>query len=299
MSYQPGAPGDWGEMAETSAISIAQEELLTRDNCPHFLRSWKTGGPDALLIMHGLGGHSGWYIAMGNSLAAQGLNVYALDHRGFGRSGGFPGHIDDYHTFLEDIRFILTEIRKRHPQGRIYLLGHSMGGLFAAHFATIYAEMLSGLLLLNPWIQDTSAFSVFSLLSVLVGGLFKSKQYWTTANIATMTTNPEAMQMLQADTFWRKQVTSSLLFQTLLMRLAMPSKAKAITLPTLLMQAEDDKAIIISANQQFYQNLASSDKTWHSYPHYGHDSEFERDRSQMDADIIHWIQAEGKSAQEG
>jgi alpha-beta hydrolase superfamily lysophospholipase len=276
-------------MEETADISIAKEELLTRDDCPHFLRSWKTGGPDALLIMHGLGGHSGWYIDMGNALAAQGINVYAMDHRGFGRSGGLPGHIDDYHTFLEDIRFILTEICKRHTEGNIYLMGHSMGGLFAAHFAATYGEMLSGLLLLNPWIQDTSKFPFFSLLSILLGGLFKSKQYWTTGDVTKMTTNPEAIQMLQADTFWRRQVTASLLFQALLMRLAIPSKAKAITIPALIMQAEDDKAVVIPTNQQFYETLASQDKTWKTYPHYCHDSEFEHDRSQMDADILDWI----------
>jgi alpha-beta hydrolase superfamily lysophospholipase len=298
MSYQPGAPGDWGRMEETPAITIAQEKLLTADNSPHFLRSWNTGSADALLIMHGLGGHSGWYIDMGNSLASQALSVYAMDHRGFGRSGGFPGHIDDYHTFLEDIKFVLAELRKRHPKGKIYLLGHSMGGLFASHFATTYGEMLDGLLLLNPWIQDTSKLRLFDVIAILLGGFFKSKHYWTTGNTATMTTNPEALQMLQADIFWHKQVTSSLLFQTTLMRLAMSSKAKAITIPTLIMQAEDDKAVISGANQKFYEALASQDKTWKSYPNYCHDSEFEHDRSQMDADILTWIRQYSNTASE-
>ncbi len=296
MSYQPAAPGDWGRMEKTPDITIAKEELLTADNCPHFMRSWNTGSADALLIMHGLGGHSGWYIDMGNSLAAHGLSIYAIDHRGFGRSGGFPGHMDDYQTLLDDIQFVLAEIRKRHPEGKIYLLGHSMGALFAAHFATSHENMLDGLLLLNPWIQDTSKLRLFDSIAILLGGFFKSKHYWTTGNTATMTTNPEALQMLQADIFWHKQVTSSLLFQTLLMRLAMSSKAKAITLPTLVMQAEADKAIVIRANQKFYQALASQDKTWKTYPGYSHDSEFEHDRSQLDADILTWIRQHSGTA---
>lgn len=289
MSFQPAAPGDWGSMEERAGIVLAKEELLTADTCPHFLRSWQTGSADALLIMHGLGGHGGWYIDMGNALAAQGLSVYAMDHRGFGRSGGFPGHIDDYQTFLDDIQFVLAEIRQRHPAGNIYLLGHSMGGLFAAHFAATHADMLAGLLLLNPWIGDTSKFRIFDIIAILLGGLFKSKHYWTTGNTATMTTNPPALQMLNADIYWHKQVTSSLLFQTTRMRLAMSSIAKAITLPTLIMQAEADKAIKIGANRQFYEALASQDKSWKTYPNYHHDSEFEADRSRMDADILAWI----------
>ena len=117
MHYQPGAPGDWGQMQLTANIVTATEELITEDTCKLFLRSWKTDSSQVLLILHGLGGHSGWYIDMGNVLSSRGITVYAMDHRGFGRSGGLPGHIDDYHTYVEDIRFVVAEIRKRHSGG--------------------------------------------------------------------------------------------------------------------------------------------------------------------------------------
>ncbi len=172
-----------------------------------------------------------------------------------------------------------------------------MGGLFAAHFAAAHADMFNGLILLNPWIEDTSKLRLFDIIAIFLGGLFKSKHYWTTGNTATMTTNPPALQMLNADIYWHKQVTSSLLFQTTRMRLAMPSLAKAITLPTLFLQAEADTAIKIRANQKFYATLASQDKTWKSYPNYCHDSEFEADRSQMDADILAWIRQHSSSGE--
>ncbi|HKF36530.1 MAG TPA: alpha/beta fold hydrolase, partial [Ktedonobacteraceae bacterium] len=111
MSYQPTAPGDWGRMQQAPDIITATEELATADACKLFLRSWRTGSSNVLLILHGLGAHSGWFIDMGNKLAARGLTVYAMDHRGFGRSGGLPGHIDNYQTFVEDIHFIVTGIR--------------------------------------------------------------------------------------------------------------------------------------------------------------------------------------------
>ena len=53
-------------------------------------------------FMHGLGAHSGWFIDMGNSLNEQGLTVYAIDHRGFGRSGGFRGHMAQAQTPVRD-----------------------------------------------------------------------------------------------------------------------------------------------------------------------------------------------------
>ncbi len=129
MRYQQDAPGDWGSMQETEAVKTATEVLVTTDGCKLFLRSWQTDSSDVLLLLHGLGAHSGWFIDMGNELAARDVTVYAMDHRGFGRSEGLAGHIDNHQTYVEDIAFIVSEIRKRHAQARIYLLGHSMGGI--------------------------------------------------------------------------------------------------------------------------------------------------------------------------
>ena len=102
MLYQKEAPGDWGEMKGTDTVKVATETLAMADGCKLFLRSWVTGSSDVLLILHGLGAHSGWFIDVGDALAARGLTVYADDHRGFGRSEGLPAHIDIYSTFVED-----------------------------------------------------------------------------------------------------------------------------------------------------------------------------------------------------
>ncbi len=299
MYYQPNAPGDWGQIQSTAGIVTATEELTTWDACKLFLRSWKTDSSQVLLILHGLGGHSGWYIDMGNVLSSRGITVYAMEHRGFGRSGGRPGHIDDYHTYVEDICFVVTEIRRRHPGAAIYVLGHSMGGIFAAYFAAKYGSMLTGVLFLNPWIEDTSSISLLTTLGILLGGIFKSKRYWLLAGGSeAMTTNPEAARMLEADSFWRRSETASFLVQILLMRLGVLGKAKRVTIPALVMQAEADKSVVVSAAHKFYQSLASSDKTWKTYPNYAHDSEFEQDRLLLDTDVVTWIGTHARAASE-
>jgi len=290
MLYQADAPGDWGQMQATADIVTATEELTTADACKLFLRSWKTDSSQVLLILHGLGGQSSWYIDMGNVLSSRGISVYAMDHRGFGRSGGLPGHIDDYHTYVEDIRFVVTEIRRRHPEAAIYMLGHSMGSIFATYFAAKYGSMLTGVLFLNPWIENTSSVSLLTILAIVLGGIFKSRRYWQLAGgTETMTTNAEAIRMLQADSFWRRSETASFWVQILLMRLAVLGKAKDVTIPAFVMQAEADRSVVSAATRKFYETLASSDKTWKTYPNYDHDSEFEQDRSLLDTDLVTWI----------
>ncbi len=299
MDYLMEAPGDWGQMQSTADSVTATEELTTADACKLFLRSWKTDGSQVLLILHGLGGHSGWYIDMGNVLSSRGISVYAMDHRGFGRSGGLAGHIDDYHTYVEDICVVVAEIRRRHPEAAIYMLGHSMGSIFATYFAAKYGSMLTGVLFLNPWIKDTSSVSLLTILAVVVGGIFKSRRHWQLAGgTETMATNAEAIQMLQADLFWRRSQTAAFLVQILLMRLGVLGKAKDVTIPAFVMQAEADKSVVSSAARKFYETLASSDKTWKTYPNYDHDSEFEQDRSLLDSDLVTWIDVHATTTSE-
>jgi alpha-beta hydrolase superfamily lysophospholipase len=290
MLYQPDAPGDWGQMLETDTIKTSTSLLETSDGCTIFLRSWMTNSPDILLILHGLGAHSGWFIDMGNKLAARGLTVYAMDHRGFGRSGGLRGHIDNYHTYVEDINFIVTTIRKRHPEATIHILGHSMGAIFASHYAAKYQNELTSILFLNPWVQDTSQLPMLTTLRIFLGGIFKSRRYWQVAGGSdVMTTNPEAIQMLQSDPYWCRKQTASFLYQIILMRSAMLKKAKLISKPGLVMQAEADKSVVPEASHELYDTLVNNDKTWKTFPGYAHDSEFEADRTLLDNEVVAWI----------
>ena len=290
MLYQKEAQGNWGQMQGTETSVVNTETLLMADGTQLFLRSWVTGSNSILLILHGLGAHSGWFIHMGGELAARGLTVYAVDHRGFGRSGGPAGHVDAYQTYVEDTYAVIAEIRKRHPGARMFVLGHSMGAIFTTHLAAKHGDALAGLLYLNPWIKEVPGASPFTLMKVAVGGIFKSKRLWQLAGgPEVMTTNPEAVEMLNADPHWRRAETATFFVQFLRMRAAALKLAKSITLPALVMQAEEDKAVLISGSRQLYEALASSDKTWRTYPGYAHDSEFEADRSQMDEDIVAWI----------
>jgi alpha-beta hydrolase superfamily lysophospholipase len=292
MLYQKDAPGDWGQALETAEISVAYEHITMADGCKLFLRGWTTRSTDVLLILHGLGGHGGWYIDMANALAVRGLTVYTIDHRGFGRSEGLAGHIDNYQTFVEDSAAVIREIHKRHPDANIYLLGHSMGARFATYVAARYSNLLAGVLYINPWVQETITIPIGKTLAIFASGLLKSRRPWQVAGGSeVMTTNPEAVAMLHTDIHWQRTQTASFLVQLFIMRLGLLKQARRIGLPTLVMQAENDQSVLIPASHTLYTALASSDKTWKTYPNYQHDSQLEADRSQMDNDIVAWIHA--------
>ncbi len=303
MLYRVDAPGEWGSMRGTATIQTSVETLAMADGCKLFLRSWRSASRDVLLILHGLGAHSGWFIDMGNELAARGLNVYVVDHRGFGRSEGLPGHVERAANYLTDLVAVLQEIRRRHTDqdaasspARVYILGHSMGGIFATHLAARFSSLLDGVIFLNPWVRDQAKVAPAMALGIFSGGLVRSRRLWRNpGGTEGMTTNPEAIAMLQADPYWRRDLTANFWLEILRMRLQVLKLAARITLPALVLQVEQDKSVIPTASRQLYETLASPDKSWKLYPDYAHDTELEAERAQLDQDIVEWIQAHAAS----
>lgn len=86
----------------------------------------------AMLIVHGIGEHSGRYEHVGGAFAARGIDVVGFDNRGFGQSGGARAYVDSFDDYLGDVQVL---IEKRAELGvPVILLGHSLGGLICTAY---------------------------------------------------------------------------------------------------------------------------------------------------------------------
>lgn len=257
-----------------------------------YCRFWRAEAPATLLIVHGLGAHGGWFIDMGNALASRGVNVWVVDHRGFGRSEGPRGHVTDYRRYLQDIDAVVDAVHAALPGTRLFMLGHSMGAVFATYYAAAHPEKLSGMLLLNPWIKDQLSPPIGTVLAVALRGMMKSPRLYRLAGgTDAMTVNADAAKLLEADPYWVQEESASFFWQVTLMRNGVLKQAQQVRPPALVLQAGQDKSVVASASQEAFGRLGSADKTWKDYPTYAHDSEFEPDRSAMDDDIATWMKA--------
>jgi alpha-beta hydrolase superfamily lysophospholipase len=294
--YRPERIGDWGTPVPVAGGAYGTDTLKLRDGTDIFFRYWRAVDPAApvLVLLHGLGAHSGWFIDMGNQLNTLGLTVFIDDHRGFGRSGGPRGHVKRGRIYLSDITAYLDEVQRRRPGAPLFVLGHSMGGIFATYLAAADARTgrnrIKGLILANPWIKDVVAVKPGAVLrAVFNGALGSSKLFMLPPNISGMTLNAEAAGLLDADSFWVRNQSYAFLYQISRMRMGILKQAAAVKAPALVIQGEKDMTLSQPATRTCYEALGSADKTWKTYPDFAHDFEFEPGRGVLDADLADWI----------
>ena len=125
--------------------------VRTGDGLKLYWRSAPPAEPRAVvLLVHGLGEHTGRYTHVLCFLAEHGFAAYVFDLRGHGRSEGLGGHVDAFADYLEDLRTLHEHAARSHPGLPVFLVGHSMGGLVALRYAQQGAGGLQGLLLSSP-----------------------------------------------------------------------------------------------------------------------------------------------------
>lgn len=109
----------------------------------------------AVLLIHGYGQNRYvWHLparSFSNFLADEGFDVFNLDLRGHGRSRHLgarpPRDLADY--VRDDVPAALAELRRLSGHDRIFLVGHSLGGLISYAAAPALASQVAGVVTLG------------------------------------------------------------------------------------------------------------------------------------------------------
>ena len=130
-------------------------QSVTVGSATRLVRTWER--PErpwaALLLVHGIGEHSGRHEHVGQQLTAAGIKVRSFDLPGFGGSGGHRGHVETFAEYLDVVGEELGEVAE--PDLPRVLLGHSLGGLIALRYALTRSPAPDLLVLSAPAIEAT------------------------------------------------------------------------------------------------------------------------------------------------
>jgi alpha-beta hydrolase superfamily lysophospholipase len=278
-------------------IEIRQHQIPAADGTPlHVRDALLAPGTPGVVIMHGLGEHSGRYERAMQFFNQCGLSVRAYDHRGHGQSGGKRGDFPESDpsggdAVVQDARIVIDDFARQTGHAPI-LLGHSMGGLFATRFALEKHSPLRALILSSPALALSLSGGQKGLLKILSA----IAPHFAVANgldVNGLSHDPAVAKAYQNDPFVHNKATASLLKCMLASIDYCHAKAGTMSVPVLLVVAGDDKLIAAEGSRAIFPKLPPDLATMHWYDHMYHElfHETEADAARVFGDIRAWLLA--------
>ena len=273
-------------------MQVARErELAANDGTRLFVADWTGATPNSngIVLMHGLGEHCGRYAHVARFFNDCGWSVRTYDHRGHGRSGGSRGDVSDGDAVLRDAKLVIDDFARQFDEPPL-LLGHSMGGLFAARFATADLSPLRGLILSSPALAIPLSGAQKLLLNTL-GAIAPGLGVPNGLQTRYLSHDPAVEAAYKKDPLVHSKITPRLLRSMLSYVEFAQSHAAALAIPTLMVIAGDDHLVDASGSDAFFSHIKPGVGTMHRYADYYHEIFNESGKARVFDDVRNWLTA--------
>jgi acylglycerol lipase len=260
---------------------------------PLFVQSWSptTDPRGSVVLLHGLGEHSGRYPELVARLVARDLAVYALDHRGHGRSAGPRANVGRFDWLVADAARRIAAARAAQPERPVVLLGHSMGGAIALATVLAHPGLIRALALSAPAVgadpdQPRGQLALARLLSAVAPsvGVLKLPS-------DGLSRDPSVGRDYDRDPLvFHGAVPARTLIELLAAMRRIDAAAPRLRVPVLVMHGTDDRLVPLRFTEPVYERLGSADRIIRRYTGFYHELFNEPERARVFADLEDWLE---------
>ncbi len=271
--------------------SLTTGKFKTKSAGDRFFRQWTpgSGSKGTIVIVHGLGEHSGRYILVGDFFSRAGFSVFAFDLRGHGFSDGKPISIERYQDYLADLESAIVYLERPQP---LILFGHSLGGQIVLAYAKSGKNPPAGYIAGSPWLILSHPPAVWlEGVARLVNTIAPASRFPTGIGPED-TTRDKAVQDSFPDP---DKVHGFIRLRTYFEIVKMGQDLLANPLanaPVLLTHGEADSVTSIEATRAYFQKLVAPNKDFISYPEARHELHNDTIREAVLGDYLVWIQTQ-------
>ncbi len=263
-------------------------------NLDIYYQAWLPGGePKAvLLVVHGLGEHSGRYTNVVNHLVPQGYAVYSLDHIGHGKSAGEREMVDRFDDFTKTLRIYVQMIQEWQAGKPLFLLGHSMGGAIAAYYLLDHQDDFQGAILSAPAVAIGEGVSPITITMSKLLSRVAPKMGVIALDVDLVSRDKAVVQAYADDPLVFHGKTPSRLASELLGAMQrITAEAARITLPLLIVQGDKDALVDPAGARMLKDRAGSQDKTLKFYEGLYHEVFNEPEKELVLNDVAVWLEA--------
>jgi acylglycerol lipase len=268
----------------------SEDSIQSADGLKLYYQTWRPDAtPKAVVqVFHGFGEHSGRYLNVVNELIPRGYVIYAMDHRGHGKSEGIQLYVKKFDEYVEDQKLFFDLISQKEPNLPHFILGHSMGSTIGELYAVAYPDKIKGLVLAGTAIKLGALHGFMKAVASFIA-LLGPKMRLTQDLAPQLSHDPEVVKAYREDplVFKKPTIKLGIAFANAI------AKAKGllgqIKIPTLVQSGSEDKAML--GTEEFKDLLTVSDKTVKIYDGLYHEvyNELEKDRKVVLKDLGDWL----------
>jgi acylglycerol lipase len=249
-----------------------------------------------IVIVHGIHEHSARYAHVGARLAAAGYAVYAADHRGHGRSDGRRANIERMALILEDLGSFVRFAAERHAGLPVFIVGHSLGGLIALHYAINCGRAgsgstsLAGLVVSGPAVTATAGSALARRLAGVLSTLVPNLGVAALDADHKISRDPEVVRAYREDPLvYRGRIKARTGAEILAAMQRLPTQLTRLSVPLLLLHGTDDQICPLVGSIMVHDAVSSPDRTLRRYPGLYHEVFNEPEREAILTDLICWL----------
>jgi len=279
-------------MTQSPTVNVSEASFQGVGGLNIFTRTWRPEGDPrgVVVIVHGFNSHSGQYHWVADQLTATGFAVYALDHRGRGRSDGERFYVEKMEDYVDDVATLVNHAKSENPGLPVFVLGHSAGGVISCTYTLDHQSEIDGLI--------CESFAYELPVPDLALSFLKGLSYITphthvfSLKNEDFSRDPEVVAALNNDPLIKGESQPA---QTAKVMINADNRLREefplIKLPVLILHGTEDKATKPSGSRHFYEQAGSTDKTLKLYEGHYHDLLADVGREIVIADIQAWILA--------
>jgi acylglycerol lipase len=255
-----------------------------------FWQAWTPADPRAVVVIaHGAGEHSGRYEHVARRLVDAGYAVYALDHRGHGRSAGRRALVDRMDQAIADVRTLVGRAASENPGRPLFLLGHSMGGTISIAFAARHQDELAGLALSGPVAVLEAASPALRVVASVLSTLTPNLGVFG-VDPSLVSRDPEVVRAYREDPLvFHGKLPARTVAELAAAVGRFPAEVPQIRLPLLVMHGTKDALAPVAGATMVHERAASTDKTLRLYEGLYHEILNEPERQTVLGDLLSWL----------
>lgn len=264
--------------------------LLSKDGINLSIKTWTIDESIAeLILIHGSTEYTGRYNWAAKIFNENKINVHSFDLRGHGNSGGervnistFDEYIDDVHLFIENLKL---------SNDRIFILGHSLGGLIAMTYLTKYPDTkCRGVILSSAGLKVGDDISPLLIkISSVLSALFP-KLKTVKMNVQHLSRDPKVIEDYVNDPLiYHEGIKARYGGESIKAIIKLREHYSSFNFPALILCGSADKLADPQGSQWMYDEISSADKTLEILDGLYHEILHEPEKNEVIGKIIEWI----------